>query len=438
MPLFPNLESDYSFKGRTHTGLVISEGDAPAQEWVVAKEENDNVKFQYAYGPEGNQGVVIAKGKVIEAAGVEYDNERSRKMNAVKQATDNSTKVLGVNHHNLYQRKRDRFSGGNQGNPVVITRSVIELPLFEDGADGTLASQMAAAMKYGAAYDSTLVAGDYLVSDANGNLRKYVDGTDSVLAIVGQALAVEKELPPAGFLQYYMDMNIPELEEFFKQLSHAPSPGKNGDDAGAYPYGYPYVNKGWKGDFEKLLNPTINKGIPFLTDGYFKARQTVTGIAINDIFDATNNNDGHVENVVFSGAVTFGTTSGGDGTVAPAFAASADNAIAGSVQTAAETRNNALFIKLRHEFDMTKDNRVTVKYETPDETNANLLVSKTFSGQDVHIDYTNNMVVLYLEDGVTYHNITLDAELVVDPVAGVPTEWDYAGSVGAVRILLQR
>jgi hypothetical protein len=48
------------------------------------------------------------------------------------------------------------------------------------------------------------------------------------------------------------------------------------------------------------------------------------------------------------------------------------------------------------------------------------------------------MVVVYLEAGVLLKNLVIDAKLVVDPVAGIPTEWDYAGSVGAVRILLQR
>jgi len=418
MPLFPNLESDYSFKGKTHTNLVVSEGDAPAQEWIVAKEEQ--TKFQYVYGPEGNQNVLIAKGKVVEAAGVEYDAERSRKMNAVKTAGVNSNKILGVNHHNLYERKRDRFSGGNQGNPVVITRSFIELPLFEHAAIAT-AEAYASAMKFGAAYGETgnaLMPGDYVKVGTNGNIVKLDTATDSPFQSLGQVMGVEKELPPAGFLQYYMDMNIPELEEFFKNKSHAPSPGANGTDAGAYPYGYPYANKGWKGDFEKLLNPTINKGIPFLTDGYFKAKQTVTGIALNDVFDATSNADGHIENVVTSGQLTV---TGDD------------------VVVAADSRNNALFIKLKHEIDKAEVDRITVKYQFNTGTvGAPVMEARTFSGADVHIDFTNNMVVVYLEADTTYANIAIDAKLVVNPIAGVPTEWDYAGSVGAVRILLQR
>lgn len=406
MSLFPNLESDYLFKGKSHTNLVVSEGNAPAQEWVVAKEEG--TKFQYVYGPEGNQNVVIAKGKIVEAAGVEYDDERSRKMNAIKQATAGSSKVIGVNHHNLYERKRDRFSGGNQGNPVLITRNVIEVPLFEHDALAT-AQGFADAMKFGAAYaenSNVLMAGDYVKAGADGNFVKLDTAVDSPFLSVGQVIGVEKELPPAGFLQYYLDMNIPQLEEFFKNKSHAPSPGSNGSDAGAYPYGYPYANKGWKGDFEKLLNPTINKGIPFLTDGYFKAKQTVTGIALDDVFHATTNVDGHVENVVVSGQV----------------------AVTGATAVVAkDSRNNALFIKLKHEIDKAEVDRITVKH-----------AGGTFKDADVHVDFTNNMVVVYLDTDTTYTDIKIDAKLIVNPVAGVPTEWDYAGSVGAIKILLQK
>ena len=234
MPLFPNLESEYLFKGKTHTNLVVSEGAAPAEKFIVSKDET--VKFQYAYGPEGNQNVVIAKGKIVEAAAPEFDYETSRMVTAIKTAAPSSKKAIGVLHHNVYERKRDRFSGGNQGNPVVITRSYIEVPLFEHANTNT-ARAYAEAMKYGAAYGATneIQPGDFVKVGQDGNFVKLDVDNDSPFKIVGQVLAVERELPPAGFLQYYMDMTIPQLEEFFKQKSHAPSPGNNGQDAGAYP-----------------------------------------------------------------------------------------------------------------------------------------------------------------------------------------------------------
>jgi hypothetical protein len=415
MALFPNVQGDYTFGGKTHTNLVVSEGAAPAEKWIVSKDEQ--FKFNYAFGPEGNQGVVLAKGKVVELDAAEHDYETNRMVSTVKTATEGSERAVGVNHHNIYERKRDRFSGNNQPNPVVITRSYIEVPLFENSTVQS-ASDFANSMGYGAAYGDVneIRPGDFVKVGQNGNFAKLDTVNDSAFQIVGQALAVERELPPAGFLQYYMDMDINEIEQFMKAKSHAPSPGNNNSDAGAYPYGYPYQNKGWKADFEKLLNPTINKGIPFLTDGYFSAKETLTGIALSDVYDATTNNDGKIENVVTSGDVTLTDIT------------DVDNNVTGqTVTVGAESRNNAVFIKLRNEIDKVEADQLAVRSD-----------EGAITGQDLHIDYTNNTVVVYLEAGATYTNVVLDVPSVVDPVAGVPTEWDHKGSVGAVRILLQR
>ncbi|MDK2600719.1 hypothetical protein QO179_24805 [Bacillus stercoris] len=418
MALFPNVESDYTFGGKTHTNLVVSEGVAPSEKWVVSK-DNAAEPFIYEFGPEGNQTVVLAKGKVVELGAPEYDAVSGRQVSSIKQAVENSKRAVGVLHHSVYEQRRDRFSGNNQPNPTVITRSYIELPLFEHEVKDTAAG-FAKAMKFGAAYGTKadpIQPGDFVKVGKDGNLVKLQteevsDGTnttpaDSPFEIVGQVLAAERELPPAGFLQYYMEMDVPELEAFLKAQGYAPSPGKNPDgSAGAYPYGYPYTTRGWQSDFEKLLNPTINKGIPFLTDGYFRAKQTVNGISLDDIYDATTNNDGHIEAIRIAGQVTV---TGNDVTVA------------------ADSRNNALFIKLRHPIDKGEASPITVKH-----------AGGTIASKDVHVDLYQNTVVVYLEAGATLTDVAIDAKLVVDPVAGIPTEWDYAGSVGAIRVLLQR
>lgn len=418
MPLFPG-QSNHSYKGRTHTNLVVSEGAAPAQEFKVSKDEA--VKFQYGFGPEGNQNVVLAKGKIVESAPAEHDYDRGYKVTAIKQAAEGSKKAIGVNLKNVYQQKRGQFTGGN---PTVLTRNYIEVPLFEHEV-GTTAADFASAMNYGAAYGTNdgaqLQPGDYVKVGQDGNFTKLDTATDSPFEIIGQVWDVTRELPPAGFLQYYMEMDVPELEAYLKNASHAPSPGSADQGAGAFPIGYPYGSKGWQSEFEKLLNPTVNKGIPFLTDGYFRAKQSLTAIALNDIYDATTNNDGVVENVAFSGKVTFGHDE------TDTFTPSADNAVDAGFQVAPETNNNALFIKLRHAIDKGVAEPVVVKKD-----------GAAVSSEDVHVDYSSNTVVVYLEAGETVNALTLDANLVVDPVAGVPTEWDYAGSVGAARILIQR
>jgi hypothetical protein len=422
MALFPNVESEYTFGGKSHTNLVVSEGVSPSEKWIVSK-DNAAEPFVYEFGPEGNQTVVLAKGKIVELGAAEYDRVTGRQVSTIKQATADSRKAVGVLHHSVYEQRRDRFSGNNQPNPTILTRSYIEVPLFEH-ADAATAAGFAKAMKFGAAYGTTgqLQPGDFVKVGQDGNFVK-LDTTDSTgdspFEIVGQVLAAEKELPPAGFLQYYMEMDIPELEAFLKAQGTIPSPGSNGKDAGAYPYGVPYTTRGWKSDFEKLLNPTINKGIPFLTDGYFRAKTTVADVRIADIFDATSNNDGHVEGVRVAGNVTL--------TERTVDAGLATEHVATDVAAAADSRNNALFIKLRHPIDKGEATPIVVKSG-----------AATVSDKDVHVDYSQNMVVVYLEAGQTLTDLRIDAKLVVDPVAGIPTEWDHAGSVGAVRILLQR
>lgn len=419
MALFPNVESEYTFGGKSHTNLVVSEGVAPSEKWIVSK-DNAAEPFIYEFGPEGNQTVVLAKGKIVELGAAEYDAVTGRQVSTIKQAVADSDRAVGVLHHSVYEQRRDRFSGNNQPNPTVITRSYIEVPLFEHAVKET-ARDFAKAMKFGAAYGTNdaqaLQPGDFVKAGENGNFVKLDKSQDSPFEIVGQVLAVEKELPPAGFLQYYMEMEIPELEAFLKAQGTAPSPGKNGTDAGAYPYGAPYTTRGWKSDFEKLLNPTINKGIPFLTDGYFRAKTVVNGISIGDLYDATANNDGHIESVRVAGNIELTDVVDGDGTTV----------IGKTATVAADSRNNALFIKLRHPIDKGEANAIVVKSD-----------EGTVSDKNVHVDLSQNVVVVYLEAGEVRTNLVIDAKLVVDPVAGIPTEWDYAGSVGAVRILLQR
>jgi hypothetical protein len=424
MALFPNVESDYTFGGKSHTNLVVSEGVSPSEKWIVSK-TNAAEPFIYQYGPEGNQTVVLAKGKIVELGAAEYDSISGRNVSTIKQAVADTKKAVGVLHHSVYEQRRDRFSGNNQPNPTILTRQYIEVPLFEHAVSAT-AQGFAKAMKFGAAYGTNdanqLQPGDFVKAGADGNFVKLDTATDSPFEIVGQVLAAERELPPAGFLQYYMEMEIPEIEAFLKAQGTAPSPGKNPDgSAAAYPYGAPYTTRGWEADFNKLLNPVINKGIPFLTDGYFRAKQTVTGIAMNDVYDKDANNDGHIEAVRLAGDITFGHD------VAGTFTASTDNAIDAGVKVATDSRNNALFIKLRHPIDKAEATPIVVKAD-----------GVAVAAKDVHVDYSQNMVVVYLEAGVTIKALTIDAKLVVDPVAGIPTEWDYAGSVGAVRILLQR
>jgi len=409
MGLFPNVNDTYTFAGKTHTNLVVSEGNAPAERFTVAKDNNTRKhadgsviapEFTYVFGPEGNQTVLIAKGKIVEATDAQLDRETGHKHTAIRVADEGSTNVIGVIHHNVYQQRRDRMEGNV---PTVIRRDYIEVPLFEHATVAT-AEGFAKAMHFGAAYGANkdLKPGDRVKVGKNGNFVKAViDGAtpDSPFAVVGQVLAVERDLPPAGFLQYFVDMRNPQLEEMIKAMSTAPTPGEGG-----YPMGYPYDIKSWKPEFEKQLTQANDKGIPFLTDGFFRAKKVLTGIDVKDLYDATTNNDGAVEAVRPSGDVEFDPATG---------------------KVTVGEKGGAVFIKLRHKIDHTEAGHVVVKQD-----------STVVAANDVQIDIHNNTVVVYFDEAVTVTALTLDVKAIVDPVAGIPTEWDYAGSVGAVRIQL--
>ena len=391
MALYPEHLFDGNI-GKTHTNLVVSEGAYPAEQFVVAK-GNPAEPFYYEYGPEGNQLVKLAKGKIVEAVGEEL-NRRTRYMEtAIQIAEEDSVAAIGVNHHNVSEASRTA-RGGDFNRPTVLTRSYIEVPLFEaENVDAAKAS--AKAMHFGAAYAGTgaaaLKSGDFVVPGADGNFKKYEDTMDA-RSIIGQVLNVNRNLPPAGLLQYYTGLeNQQQIEDYLKTL--APT-------GNISPYGTTHSVGGWRADFLKQLGYGNLTGIPFLTDGYFSAVETVTF----DIDDTDN-----VETAAGSDAVTV-----------------TGKAVAVDV-TGTEDVDGTLFIKVKHKFDRRNVNNITVQLDGVD-----------VPDRDVHVDINNNTIVVFLDDQVSATTVSVTADLVVNPTAGIPTEWDYKGSVGATRILLQR
>lgn len=391
MALYPEHLFDGNI-GKTHTNLVVSEGAYPAEQFVVAK-GNPAEPFYYEYGPEGNQLVKLAKGKIVEAVGEEL-NRRTRYMEtAIQIAEEDSVAAIGVNHHNVSEASRTA-RGGDFNRPTVLTRSYIEVPLFEaENVDAAKAS--AKAMHFGAAYAGTgaaaLKSGDFVVPGADGNFKKYEDTMDA-RSIIGQVLNVNRNLPPAGLLQYYTGLeNQQQIEDYLKTL--APT-------GNVSPYGTTHSVGGWRADFLKQLGYGNLTGIPFLTDGYFSAVEKVTF----DIDDTDN-----VETAAGSDAVTV-----------------TGKAVTVDV-TGTEDVDGTLFIKVKHKFDRRNVNNITVQLDGVD-----------VPDRDVHVDINNNTIVVFLNDQLSATTVSVTADLVVNPTAGIPTEWDYKGSVGATRILLQR
>jgi hypothetical protein len=202
------------------------------------------------------------------------------------------------------------------------------------------------------------------------------------------------------------------MEQFLKLMSRTPSPGLPATGDGAFPYGAPYTVKGWKPEFEKLLMGAKMAGIPFLTDGFFRAQEVRT-------FAASTGTAGSMTLSADIEAVRSG-----EGTTFDV----ANN----KVVVNAGVKNAAVFVKLKHKIDVTKLANVAAQID-----------GKAVNANDMHVDVQNNTIVIYLpindtKDPVEHTGLTFTVPMVVDPIAGIPTGWDHKGSVGAVRILLQK
>lgn len=401
MALFPTGgRAEYNGAvGKTHTNLVVSEGVAPAEKYLVSR-TNMSSPFIYEFGPEGNQTVLIAKGKIVEAVGEELNRETGFRETAIRVAQEDSERAIGVNHHNIYEQTRGGMNG-NRG--TVIQSNYIEVPLFEHETVATAAGA-AEAMRFGAAYGQTkdLMSGDYVVSGVDGNFKKFIKGTHDFSQVVGQALNVTREMPPAGLLQYYTGLKASELDEYLKAAGQVP-----GAVDSIKPYGAPYTNGGWKPEFVEALAGGKLTGIPFLTDGYFSAKQTLQNVAL----DSTD-----VE------------------AVRPGDGASVDGK---NIVVEAGITETLVAVKIAHKLDPRELDNVSVQYDASELADGSDI--RTLSKRDVRVDEKNNTIVFYLDgaaEATTFANVELTVPAVVNPTAGIPTEWDYAGSVGAARIKL--
>lgn len=391
MAIFANQENQINSGayGKTHTKLELSNGQAPAEKFVVSR-QNEFEPFIYEYGPAGHQSIVLPKGKLVQAVGTEYNPDTGFEETAVKVAEDGSTAVLGVNQHNIAQTRRGVMQGTAA---TVLSRSYIEVPLFET-EDESAAANTADAMKFGAAYGASneLQPGDYVVAGQGGNFRKLKD-TDDPLAVVGKVWGVTRELPPAGALQYYTGLQGDALEQVMKDMS---AYGGVGEEAKP---GHPYSNGAWLPEFFKSIGTGDMKGIPFLTDGYFSAKERL---------ETALNEEENVEAVRVQENAEY-------------------NADTGEITVSDDVKDVSLVVvKIAHQIDPRAIGDVVV-------TSGGEALSK----RDVHVDLSNNSIVLYLEPG-TYSDLAIEVDAVVNPRAGIPTEWDHKGSVGAVRILLNQ
>ena len=220
MALLPNggawtLEDGPNNVVRTQNALVRSDDLVHLAEVFIT---DPNLPVQFTYPFSGTYfrpaEVQVAKGHVVaNRVGQPYakDYDTGFMLPAMTLANGGTTtttstpygnytrlgnKPLGIAFKNCYRRMNDRFKGNY---PTIIRKSYIEVPYF--GANTALAQSM----KWGCAYDGaagTINMGDFVMSDANGKIVKW-DGTD-INQRVGQVIFIDRSIPVQGWLQWVM------------------------------------------------------------------------------------------------------------------------------------------------------------------------------------------------------------------------------------------
>lgn len=423
---------------RTNTALEVSDGDVPAEKWLVDNRLPVLFKYGFAYGI--NE-MVISKGLIVAVDPIRFQKDfETGKMHSVltianggqnvklaadgihwealtgKEATDyaNLSETeknaladkrpanipIGVSYANVYKKYDDQFNGMA---PSVITRKYIKLPLFSN-------KTKAYANPWGSAYGD-IKPGDYVKSDENGRFVKWVEGVDKLEQRVGQVLSVRKDLVPEGAAVWATWA----LED--RMNSDYFNPEEKQTSTGEYP-GYPYDKAYGYNDLTRMNPRTpveydLNKGIPGLTDGRNAVAETVANQVIEELpvgtFTSMQNRymrtlDINVEGLQIAVKATYK-----DGTVVVTNYASVDTL----------TAANAVKIKAKN-------------------------------GQDLldlgHIEFADakaGLVVLAIDKPATLGTTDLVkvevlAKYVKRGKAGVPTMLDWDGCIGEVRVLLQK
>lgn len=391
MPLFEG--SKRIPNSRSHTRLVVSGGDAPAEKWIA--DPRLPSLMEYDYGGPGQ--VVITKGTIV-ALGPKFKDFQSQKyVDSVTIADGQNNIPIGIVPFNVYQRVKedpdtgepiavatgdriDDYDKFNRNQPTVVTREYIEVPMIPNPAD-------AAEIKWGLLTNSQtdwdanelVKPGDYLMPNADGKFVKW-DGTDP-RQIVGQLLATEVDMPPTGWLKWV----TPEVEKYSFDN------GGSGQRAEMEADMAPLDGSGYEADpnFRMPLTSDYRapgawkeyRGIPGLTDGAEMAK--------TDRIERFAYNDGAEPNT----AQLMKTAKIDRETV---------------VVTLVDTDG------VEADVVLTNDDTQTDYYTLSDNNELTVNTATAFAAYDeIRVEYKQSKI------------------------AGIMPGWDFEGSVGAARILLK-
>lgn len=148
---------------RANTGLIHGNHDTPNTQFILDPELP--VLFNYPYGGPGQQNVVVPKGIALALTGErrkDFDTGRMLPVVTIADGEDPTHRPIGLAPYNLIRGEKDRLEGNK---PVVINDKYVELPYIPDEADAALCH-------WGAVVGAGIKPGDWLKPATGANKGK--------------------------------------------------------------------------------------------------------------------------------------------------------------------------------------------------------------------------------------------------------------------------
>jgi hypothetical protein len=274
---------------RSHATLVKSQGDSPAERWIIDPALKGLFEYHYAGWPRSH--VVIPKGTIV-SVGPPVHDWRTLVYKPVLTFAGHGKFPAGVAPYNFMKRFDDIGNTihdvfeADDFVPGLITREYIEVPLIPNPADvyvnpatavnaaaNPVIAKTALKFYWGCATNvaadfgtaNALKEGDFVKAGPYGKFLKWNSASDGAHLIVGQVLAAETDIPPEGWLSWV----TPDVEK------HAGKAGGSLRDpwqptAPPTPEG-PYYDPDYKwpltSDYRSPGAWKTHAGVPGLTDG---------------------------------------------------------------------------------------------------------------------------------------------------------------------------
>ena len=306
---------------------------------------------------------------------------------------------------------------------------------------------MAASIGFGAAwYGGTEnakaedIVGKYVVSDNNGNYTIAAGETVNMSLVVGQVLAVETNIPPAGFLQYCLELGNADYTAFIQKtrevlgIANGPkSRQANQAFADMAKFAVGMGSYAQKGQFAKDYLVQLRGGIRFLTDSYFKTRERKT-------FDAQN---GWGQAVIVAGEGSGIEVAEGNGLT---YTADAQTAHTPVIAIKFDKRNEMLSQAVN--ILPNANGLIPTLRDLPElQDDAPAAPVVTINGEElsdkyIKVDYVNNMIYAYLVEAKLTDGgavtVSVEADIITRKEVGLPAYMDFKGCVGMAKILLNK